>query len=50
MKQRKAVTLFVEPKLYEKFRKLCQQKGWIVSRQFEKRMENVLINENQKVN
>lgn len=35
----KNITLKVDTDLYEKYRKLCKKEGWIVSRQFEKLME-----------
>lgn len=31
----KNVTLNVNEELYDKYRELCKQKGWIISRQFE---------------
>lgn len=33
------VTLMVDGELYDKYRELCQREGWLVSRQFEKLME-----------
>jgi len=35
----KNITLKVNSELYNKYRELCKQEGWIVSRQFEKCME-----------
>ena len=33
------VTLMVDGRLYDEYRELCQKEGWLVSRQFEKLME-----------
>lgn len=44
----KNITLKVNAKLYEKFRKYCKKKGLIISRQFEIFMENKLKNEREK--
>ena len=33
------VTLMVDGELYDKYREFCQREGWLVSRQFEKLME-----------
>jgi hypothetical protein len=38
----KNITLKVSSELYEKYRGLCKKEGWIVSRQFEKLMEDDL--------
>jgi hypothetical protein len=38
----KNITLKVKSDLYTKYRELCKQEGWIVSRQFEKLMEDQL--------
>lgn len=38
----KNITLKVNIELYDKFRELCKKEGWIVSRQFEKCMEEQL--------
>ena len=38
----KDITLKVNAKLYEKFRKHCKERGLIISRQFEIFMENQL--------
>ena len=35
----KNITLKVNSELYNKYRELCKKEGWIVSRQFEKCME-----------
>jgi hypothetical protein len=35
----KNVTLNVDEDLYDKYRKFCKKKGWIISRQFEIMME-----------
>lgn len=35
----KNVTLSVDSKLYEDYKKFCKKKGWVVSRQFEIMME-----------
>jgi len=39
---KKNITLRVDSKLYDTYRKICKQKGWIVSRQFEICMEEKL--------
>ena len=39
MKESKNITLKVNSKLYDEYRELCKKEGWIVSRQFEKLME-----------
>ncbi len=44
----KNITLKVNAKLYNKFRKLCKEEGWIVSRQFEKCMEAELKKRGQE--
>ncbi len=36
---KKKVTLFVDSGVYEKFKKVCDKKGWIISKQFENFME-----------
>ena len=38
----KNITLKVGTELYNKYRDLCKREGWIVSRQFEKLMEEEL--------
>ncbi len=38
----KNITLKVDSEVYDKYRELCKQKGWIVSRQFELLMEEHL--------
>ena len=38
----KNITLKVNIELYDKFREYCKKEGWIVSRQFEKCMEEHL--------
>jgi len=38
----KSVTLKVNSKLYDTYRELCKHEGWIVSRQFEKFIEEEL--------
>ena len=35
----KNITLKVNSELYDKYREICKKEGWIVSRQFEKLME-----------
>jgi len=40
--QRKSVTLKVDSKLYDNYRTYCKQEGIVVSRQFEKLMEQEL--------
>jgi len=42
MEESKNITLKVNSKLYDKYRELCKHEGWIVSRQFEKCMEEEL--------
>ena len=39
MEKSKNITLKVNSKLYDEYRELCKKEGWIVSRQFEKLME-----------
>ena len=41
----KNITLKVNIELYDRFREYCKKEGWIVSRQFEKCMENLLNQE-----
>lgn len=36
MEESKPITLKVNSKLYDSYRALCKEEGWIVSRQFEK--------------
>ena len=38
----KNITLKVNSKLYDTYRAICKKEGWIVSRQFEKFMEEEL--------
>ena len=38
----KNITLKVNSKLYDTYREICKKEGWIVSRQFEKCMEEEL--------
>jgi hypothetical protein len=38
----KNITLKVNAELYDKYREHCKKEGWVVSRQFEKLMENHL--------
>ena len=38
----KNITLKVNSEVYDKYRDLCKKEGWIVSRQFEKLMEEQL--------
>jgi hypothetical protein len=38
----KNITLKVDSELYDKYRNHCKKEGWIVSRQFEKLMEDHL--------
>tara|TARA_Y100000310_G_C20283479_1_gene623683 strand:- start:2 stop:181 length:180 start_codon:yes stop_codon:yes gene_type:complete len=42
----KNITLKVNSELYTKYRELCKKEGWIVSRQFEKCMEEQLNRNN----
>ena len=42
MEERKNITLKVNTKLYDTYREICKKEGWIVSRQFEKLMEEEL--------
>ena len=42
MGKSKNITLKVNIDLYDKYRELCKHEGWIVSRQFEKLMEEEL--------
>ena len=39
MEESKNITLKVNSKLYNQYREICKKEGWIVSRQFEKLME-----------
>lgn len=39
----KNITLKVNSDLYDKYRELCKKEGWVVSRQFEKLMEQDLM-------
>jgi hypothetical protein len=45
--QSKNITLRVNKDLYERYRDLCKKEGWLVSRQFEKLMEEHLDNHNE---
>jgi hypothetical protein len=42
MEESKNITLKVNSKLYDEYREVCKKEGWIVSRQFEKLMEEEL--------
>ncbi len=42
MEESKNITLKVNSKLYDEYRGVCRKEGWIVSRQFEKLMEEEL--------
>lgn len=42
MEESKNITLKVKSKLYDEYREVCKKEGWIVSRQFEKLMEEEL--------
>ena len=42
MEDSKNITLKVNSKLYDTYRALCKEDGWIVSRQFEKFIEEQL--------
>ena len=44
----KNITLKVNSKLYYIYREICKQEGWIVSRQFEKCMEEELKKRGKK--
>ena len=48
MEESKNITLKVNTKLYDKYRELCKHEGWIVSRQFEKCMEEELKKRGQE--
>jgi len=45
----KNITLKVNSKLYDEYRALCKKEGWIVSRQFEKCMEEELRKRGREV-
>jgi len=42
LSKKRTITLKVNSETYSKYRELCQEEGWIVSRKFEKMMEKVL--------
>ena len=42
---KKRVTLFVDSKIYDKFKKHCHKKGWVVSKQFQNYMEKKIKKE-----
>ncbi|MFW6272706.1 MAG: hypothetical protein ACOC2U_02865 [bacterium] len=44
----KNITLKVNSNLYNEYREICKQEGWIVSRQFEKCMEAELRRRRQE--
>ncbi len=44
----KNITLKVKSELYDTYRAICKEEGWIVSRQFEKCMEAELKKRGQK--
>ncbi len=44
----KNITLKVNSELYDTFRELCKKEGWIVSRQFEKLMEEEISKRERK--
>ena len=44
----KNITLKVKAELYDKYRGLCKNRGWIVSRQFEILMEKQLEKESKE--
>lgn len=44
----KNITLKVNTELYDKYREVCKKEGWIVSRQFEKCMEEELKKREQE--
>ena len=48
MADSKNITLKVKKELYSKYRELCKKEGWIVSRQFEKQMEEELKKRDSK--
>lgn len=48
MEESKNITLKVNSKLYGTYRDLCKKEGWIVSRQFEKLMEEELKKRGQE--
>jgi len=39
MKDKKLVTFYLNKKIYDKFRKICEEKGLIMSRKVEKLIE-----------
>ncbi len=41
----KNITLRVNSEIYNRYRKFCRKKGWLISRQFEIMMENQLKDE-----
>jgi len=45
----KNITLKVDSEIYDKYRKHCKKEGWIVSRQFEKLMEEELRKKNGNI-
>ncbi len=48
MEESKNITLKVNSKLYDEYREVCKKEGWIVSRQFEKLMEEELKKRGRK--
>jgi hypothetical protein len=44
---KKRVTLFVDSVIYEKFKKVCDKKGWVISKQFENFMEKEVKEESK---
>lgn len=44
---KKRVTLFVDSEVYEKFKKVCDKKGWVISKQFENFMEKEVKEERE---
>ena len=46
----KNITLKVKAELYDKYREICKKEGWIVSRQFEKFIEEDLKKRGRETN
>ena len=45
---KKRVTLFVESEIYDKFKEYCDKNGLVLSKRFERFMEEELKKNNQK--
>ena len=48
MNNKKRVTLYIDSFIYDKFKKHCEKKGIILSKQFEMFLENELKKEGKK--